>query len=963
MRISTWCGWLKPGGPSRPLSQLRGTAALLALGTAFLGLGCQPPEPPRDTAPEIAAPAPVPAKTPPSPLVMGLEGQSLAALGWTVDASSATDKSKDSTGVEVAATLSRELPKSGETCAALVATGDIAKRPHISVRAEIDPGLYRGKRVRLAGYVRSQVMPYWFAGSNLSVRVGVKGRTRSFALGDRIQNPEWNHHEVLAEIPATATSLELVLSLSGPGKACFDDLSFAVVGEVGEGNLPARVPSERELRNLTAFARLYGYVRYFHPSDEVAGLGDWDGFVIDGIRAVESAGNAGELARILGALFAPIAPTVAIAPTGSPLPAVASGGAREGRVYTYWHHTGVGIEGNVGPYSSRRMIVGDAMKVGEGGLYQVLDARSYRGKRIRLRGAARAEVDGKTGTAHMYIAVVRENGQEGFVDEMLDRPIIERRWDSYEITGKVDDDATRLAVGLDLKGEGRAYFDQLSLWVDGTLIAELDNRGFEKGVVGEVPTGWRHYNHPGPRYRSAVVGTKPRAGRRAVLITRDPAARVSLPTPERPLVVDLGDVRARVPLAVVTEGKRTVPVAQPGSDLGVPPRPEGFFASGNDRATRLAGAIIGWNVFQHFYPYFDVVETDWTEVLETSLREAAVAKDEVEHLFGLRRLVAKLHDGHGNVRHEAYSQSHALPVIWAWVQGQLVITAVTGEAAKVLRPGDVVRALDRRPVADWVAELSPQISAAAPQWRQWRLLGDLRSGTSAGPVALAVSYLGAGPERAVTLRRIERGKESDAEETRPEPIATLEPGIMYIDYERATMDDIRAAAAELAKARGIVIDARGYPRNGWVAIEHLIDRPVDSARWLVPIQTRPDRLEMKMSFSNWSLSPKAPRFRGKIAFLIDGRAISAAETYLGIVEHYKLGAIVGEATAGTNGNINPFTAPGGYTMWWTGMRVLKHDGSQHHGIGILPTIPAARTIAGVAAGRDELLERGIEAVR
>ena len=84
---------------------------------------------------------------------------------------------------------------------------------------------------------------------------------------------------------------------------------------------------------------------------------------------------------------------------------------------------------------------------------------------------------------------------------------------------------------------------------------------------------------------------------------------------------------------------------------------------------------------------------------------------------------------------------------------------------------------------------------------------------------------------------------------------------------------------------------------------------------------------------------------------------------MGIVEHYKLGEIVGGPTAGTNGNVNSFSLPGGYAVSWTGMKVLKHDGSQHHGIGILPTIPVSRTRAGVAAGRDELLERAVQAVR
>lgn len=94
----------------------------------------------------------------------------------------------------------------------------------------------------------------------------------------------------------------------------------------------------------------------------------------------------------------------------------------------------------------------------------------------------------------------------------------------------------------------------------------------------------------------------------------------------------------------------------------------------------------------------------------------------------------------------------------------------------------------------------------------------------------------------------------------------------------------------------------------------------------------------------------------------DGRAISYAESCLGIVEHEHLGAIVGAPTAGTNGNINVVALPGGYSMVFTGMKVLKHDGSRHHGVGILPTVPASRTVKGIAEGRDELLEKAIEIV-
>ena len=108
-----------------------------------------------------------------------------------------------------------------------------------------------------------------------------------------------------------------------------------------------------------------------------------------------------------------------------------------------------------------------------------------------------------------------------------------------------------------------------------------------------------------------------------------------------------------------------------------------------------------------------------------------------------------------------------------------------------------------------------------------------------------------------------------------------------------------------------------------------------------------------------------PEMRGmlrRVAFLIEGRVLSYAESLMGIVEAEHLGALVGGPTGGTNGGFNVVPVAGGYTLRYTGMDVRKKDGSPHHGVGIVPTVPAGRTLAGVLAGRDELLEKGIEVV-
>jgi C-terminal processing protease CtpA/Prc len=110
--------------------------------------------------------------------------------------------------------------------------------------------------------------------------------------------------------------------------------------------------------------------------------------------------------------------------------------------------------------------------------------------------------------------------------------------------------------------------------------------------------------------------------------------------------------------------------------------------------------------------------------------------------------------------------------------------------------------------------------------------------------------------------------------------------------------------------------------------------------------------------SGWDLKPISPRLKGKIAFLTDGRAISYTESVMGYVADRKLGTIFGSTTAGTNGGIVFFGVPGGFRLSLSGMRVTRHDGrSQHHLVGIKPDIPVAPTIAGLRAGRDEVLER------
>lgn len=99
-------------------------------------------------------------------------------------------------------------------------------------------------------------------------------------------------------------------------------------------------------------------------------------------------------------------------------------------------------------------------------LSQRIDARPYRGKRIRLKAAVRTELKGTEDHAYLWLTVSKAGfGPQSqlFTDRMADRPIAAKEWHEFEITGEVASDAEWISFGMAMVGEGITWFDSFSL--------------------------------------------------------------------------------------------------------------------------------------------------------------------------------------------------------------------------------------------------------------------------------------------------------------------------------------------------------------------------------------------------------------------------------------------------------------------------------------------------------------------
>lgn len=732
----------------------------------------------------------------------------------------------------------------------------------------------------------------------------------------------------------------------------------------------------RQEKNLIAFARLYGYVHYFHPSDEAARL-NWDQFAIYGAGRVLDAKDDAALISTLRQLFLPIAPTIQVYSEKQPAafsPATVIPPDTAGYFPIAWQHKGWGM-GNSKTYQSirinRPLIKASAAFATIG---QKFPANSFHGKEFRFSGWMK--VDGSEGgSGHFWLRVDKAAGSSGygFFYNMDDRPVTANVWKEYSFTGTIDSNAQSFIAGAFLSGKGRVWIDNIRIAVhekDGWKEVPVKNAGFEKWTDDQQTVeNWNYKSIPG--YRFSRETKEAEEGSTALLITGlseesggEPASPLfpQYPRPGEYIqpVLTTG-VSCIVPLALYGTKSHTWPA---GDSLSLSRLHQNMTAAmpailtGDSLSVRLADVIITWNIFRHFFAYWEDAAIKPDQLLQQTLAGAARAKTRQEFRRTLQQMTAALNDGHMHVN---LQRDTALPwfppLTLTHAENRVVIDRILDSTLPMLAPGDCITAIDGVPVEKVISDAELLISGS-PQWKENSAFNEILSGPAGTSKQLTV--LRSGSSSLVTIRRNLDYRKFYALLENTKPTEWIRPGIFYLNLDTYPQDSLQHRLQEMTTARAIICDLRGYPNGDPSLISHLLKQK-ETDKWLfMPQIIYPDYQKVDYWAGGWNMTPAEPHLDARIYFLTDKRAISYAESYMGYIKGLKLATIIGQPTAGTNGDINPISLPGGYYVTWSGLLVKNHDGSKHHLIGIVPDVRVDPTIKGIREGRDEFLEKALE---
>jgi C-terminal processing protease CtpA/Prc len=827
-----------------------------------------------------------------------------------------------------AAKLSSDNPKTGKYCAEVAWTGSDKPSPFGNLMQIFDAAPYRGKRVRFRAAVRATGSDtraqLWFREDRADKTMGFLDN-----MDDRpITKSEWQYYDSTEDVGRDAAALNIGMLVFGHGSACIDDVSIEIVPDLPRYTVPTNAAFDK----LTSAAKLWVYVKYFHPRVTAPGL-DWDQAFVDAAPDILASKSDSEFAlaldKMLTALHDPA--THVIAPRKGPPRWVMRTETAGDSVHVVRFVSGTNAEAMAGRQAFTKLTANGGTVVFDlRGMGQAADMLNYT---VSLASGSGAPPVAKR--VHWGYAAQTPTGYQGYYSAWETRDG-QRRAASQSSTIRpvflIDQGTPIPAIAIEAQNSGTG-----AILCEGPMHG--DQMAAQQIAVGNLSVAVRTEEIA---YRDGTTGVGPN-----LVLNRT------------------GEDALAAAVEIAKQGKW--PAAPPREKLALPPamfQEKSYSQAYPSAELRMLAAARIWGVFQYFHPYKYLYGEDWDAVLADFLPKMAAAKDKREYNLTVAEMVTHTHDTHCYITSPELGSYQGVPsaVEVRWIEEQPVVTRVLDpDLDKTVHAGDVVAKINGEPIQRRIDELSHYFTVSNENSLHMRVMQVLLNGPASA--ATNVTFRGAdGKDQDVLLKHDTTFYKQLVPSRKGDSYRLLNPRIGYVDLDKLTNAEVDAMFDKFQDTTAIIMDMRGYPQGtAWSIAPRLATQPgMVNAQFRTNIVTTGGESAVRTEIAEQRIPlTDKPRYKGKTVLLIDDRAMSQSE-HSGLMYKTANGTVfIGSGTAGANGDVTAFPVPGGIRINFSGHDVRWLDGKQLQRVGLVPDIEVKPTIAGIRSGRDEILERAM----
>lgn len=849
-------------------------------------------------------------------------------------------------------------PKTGKQCLELSREGEYIEDTYGSVMQSIDASAFRGKKIRIRAAIKAEIhSPKGSA--HLWVRERFKNDDQVGLFEFMAQNPivirEWKYYEIEGWISNEALYLNYGLLLFGNGKAWLDNVSIEILDSIKvDIDEPAPLSAQRT-KSLIDFAKVYGLIRYFYPSDQAKKI-NWDAFAFYGVKSILNSRDPSP--QLIEKLFKPVAPLLKIVPKNHGKVNFPKPHNALNNVIISWVYYGLPF------YSNNPLIRSEVInhylptRKYQGIVEQIINVSEIRNKTIDFSIYTRGKLIGLP--SKVLLALRFDNIENKIIDSKIKEvdTLDFSRWQNFNISAQIPSNAVFLRIALILVGEGDIYFDNARLSIKDDKENLLKNPSFESEKDTRLVFGWKLLEQSEQSgYLAKIVKIPALDGEKSLLLKSDSETMIALPEENSTYIVELNDgYSAIVPSTLFVDSSGTLPYSNIDTlvkEIGYP------IFTVKDRISRISTTIILWNLIQHFSIF---LHNDWKpeSVLEEVLKKTAIDSSLIGFSTALETMLHFVGDNQVRIWHKDLETYTVFPFQWTEYNGKIIITDV-GKDLSNIEQGDEVLEINGKSIKNVIDSISSFLSYSNPEWKYLKSLAYIRYNFA--------------PKITLTIKKasgelLKVGVESTATpnefiETRPEAVTRINDNILYFDLTRIRDKELKDKLDSLKPADYYIFDLRGFVIASEHFLTYFIDNKAYSPQWLLPVFTFPNRAKISWNKVVSEIYGKALIQPKGIYFLIDERTVGVGEIIASIVREFKIGKLVGRSTGGSPSEIATFSIPCGFNLAWSFLKVTDYNGKEIYRNGLPPHIPVKKALNKDSTdfNQDLILLKAIESIK
>lgn len=384
----------------------------------------------------------------------------------------------------------------------------------------------------------------------------------------------------------------------------------------------------------------------------------------------------------------------------------------------------------------------------------------------------------------------------------------------------------------------------------------------------------------------------------------------------------------------------------------------------NDEGYRVLGLYRYWNMIQYFFPYKNLIEEDWKNVLVEFIPKMIDSNSEEKYSLTTLELIARIHDTHANI----WSQNKIMDSLDGKRYSNIKLNFVEEKAVVVdfydetlaaetnLQIGDIITEIDGQSVDEKVKSSLKYFPASNYPTQLRDIAKKLRRSNAE---TIAIRYFRNGKMYSTTVKTYERNQINSRDIHEGHYLKMLTPEIAYFYMGTIDSKDFEETFKKINTTKGLVIDFRSYPSDFVVfkLAKYLNSESKPFVKFTITDNHLPGQFSFRMKEK---VEGSKNYYKGKVAVLINETTQSSAEYHTMALQTANNAKVFGSTTAGADGNVSKIILPGNIETMISGIGVYYPDGRETQRIGIVPDVEVKPTIEGIKAKKDEVLDKAIE---